>query len=88
MQSKTLTLLSLFVVLLGVLACGGEATPTPAAMPTEVAPQPAATVQPMATPEATEQPTATEQSSETGKLEPAWEEAPCPMDLPPGAGRG
>jgi pimeloyl-ACP methyl ester carboxylesterase len=88
MQSKTLTLLSLFVVLLGVLACGGEATPTPAAMPTEVAPQPAATVQPMATPEATEQPTATEQSSETGKLEPAWEEAPCPMDLPPGAVEG
>ena len=69
-------------MLLGVVACGGGTTPTPAPTPTEVEPGPTATVQPTPSPEATvelptdEQPVA------------AWEEASCPMDLPPGAVEG
>jgi pimeloyl-ACP methyl ester carboxylesterase len=82
MQSKTLTLLTLFAVLLGVVSCDGGATPTPAATPTEAAPQPAATVQPTPSPEPTGQPAA------PGQPAAAWEEAPCPMDLPPGAVEG
>jgi hypothetical protein len=40
MHSKTLTLLTLFAVLLGVVACGGGTTLTPAPMRTEAAPGP------------------------------------------------
>ncbi len=78
MLSKTCSLLTLFAILLAVVACGGGTTPTPAPMPTEAAPEPTATVQPTASPE----PTATEQPVA------AWEEAPCPMELPPGAVEG
>ena len=52
MQSKTLTLLTLFAVLLVVVACGEGAMPTPAApmpaapTPEAAAPEPAATASP------------------------------------------
>ena len=51
MRSKTWTLLTLFAVLLGVLACGGGATPTPAAAPMEATPQPTATFRPTPSPQ-------------------------------------
>jgi pimeloyl-ACP methyl ester carboxylesterase len=79
-RSKTLTLLVLFALVLGVVACDGRAMLTPAPTPTEAAAQSAATVRP--TPESTPQPPA------VGLPASAWEEAPCPMDLPPGAVEG
>ncbi len=82
MHSKVLTLLTLVAVLLGVVGCGGGTTPTPAPTPAEVEPEPTATVQPTPSPEATvELPTDDQPVA-------AWEEASCPMDLPPGAVEG
>ncbi|MEJ2207462.1 MAG: alpha/beta hydrolase [Anaerolineae bacterium] len=83
MRSKILALLTLFAVLLGVVACGGGTTSTPAPAPTGAAPEPAATAQPTSPPEAQVSPTATAQQPG-----PAWQKAPCPMDLPPGAVEG
>jgi pimeloyl-ACP methyl ester carboxylesterase len=80
MHSRILTLLTLFAVLLGVVTCGGGTTPAPT--PTEAAPEPAATVQPTPSPEATVELPADNQPVA------AWEEAPCPMDLVPGAVEG
>ena len=80
MRSKTLTLLVLFALVLGVVACDGQAILTPAPTPTESAAESAAAVRP--TPEPTPQPPA------VGLPASAWEEAPCPMDLPPGAVEG
>jgi pimeloyl-ACP methyl ester carboxylesterase len=102
MRSRTCSLLTLMAIVLGVLACGGGTTPTPAPMPTEAAPETATTVQltPSPEPEATgqleevEEPVATGQpvpAEQPTAVEPpvaAWEEAPCPMDLPPGAVEG
>ena len=64
MQSKTLTLVTLFAVLLGVLACGGGATPTAAPTPPEAAP-PTAAIQPTDPPKPTGQPAA-------GRRDRAW----------------
>ena len=82
MQSKILTLLTLLALLLGVLSCGGGPTSSPAAVPTEAEPPPADTTQPVVPAQPLERPTATSQP------EAAWEEASCPMDLPPGAVEG
>jgi hypothetical protein len=82
MRSKTLTLLTLLAVLVGVEACGGGITPAPALTPNEATSEPMATVQPTPSPEAPGQPTEAEQPAA------AWEEAPCPMDLPAGAVEG
>ena len=82
MKSKILTLLTLFALMLGVLSCGGGKAPSPAAVPVETEPQAVDTVQPPVSADPTEQPMA------TGQPEPAWEEAQCPMDLPPGAVEG
>ena len=56
MQSKTLTLLVLFVVLLGMIACAVRATPMPARTPAATAPEPAATPEPKEQPAVAEQP--------------------------------
>ncbi|MBN1246236.1 MAG: alpha/beta fold hydrolase [Anaerolineae bacterium] len=85
MHSKILILLVLFAVLLGVVACGGGATPTPAPTPAEAVPEPAAWAQPVPP----GNPAQAQRPSASGKHpESAWEEAPCPMDLPPGAIEG
>jgi pimeloyl-ACP methyl ester carboxylesterase len=90
MLSKPCSLLTLLAVLLAVVACGGGTTPTPAPVPTEAAPEPTAAIQPTPSPEptATEQPAATGQPPAAAQPEAEWEEAPCPMDIPPGAVEG
>jgi pimeloyl-ACP methyl ester carboxylesterase len=78
MQPRLLTLLVLLATLLGTGACGAQATPTPVPAPTAAPPQPTAAVEPTPSPEPTQEPAA------SGQPAVAWEEAPCPMDLPAG----
>ena len=88
MQAKTLTLLTLAAVLLAVLGCGGATTPAPDATPAEASAQPAAAVQTAASAETLEHPPAAAMPEATSPPGHTWEEAPCPMNLPPGTVEG
>ena len=76
MGSRILRLLTLAALFWAVTACRQRATPMAVATPTERPPQPTATAEPTPTPEPTRE------------LTTAFEEASCPMDLPPGAVEG
>ncbi|MBN1657266.1 MAG: alpha/beta fold hydrolase [Anaerolineae bacterium] len=82
MQSRILTAVILLVIILSTAACNGAVEPASEPTSTLAAPQAAAPAATAPSPEPAGQlPAATEPA-------PAFEEAPCPMDLPPGTVEG
>jgi pimeloyl-ACP methyl ester carboxylesterase len=82
MRLRITTLLTLVALLFVATACGGQAAPAPTEMP------PAPLTEPTATAESAPNPTAEPTAVPTRDLMPVFEEAACPMDLPPGAVKG